>query len=107
MRLRWFPSSDYSWRDLLVIVKYLPEDSAYVMQSLGDDAQWGLQEQLMASAVDSLRYLVWFKTKDATKNINRPKPIPRPGVDDGVDREKIGGNTTKSMDDMRALLGMG
>ena len=43
---------------------------------------------LAASIADSLAWLVWSKTKDAQNNRNRPKPIPRPGVDDGKGRMK-------------------
>lgn len=42
--------------------------------------RWGLAEFLSAEAVDTLRLLLWAKTKDAEKGANRPRPLPRPGV---------------------------
>ena len=35
---------------------------------------------LMADMVDTLRVLVWQKTKDAQDSKNFPTPIPRPGI---------------------------
>lgn len=106
MRLRWFPAPDYSWRDLLVFIAHLGPGAALSQVQLGDDAPWGLSEQLAAMQVDYLRLLVWMKTKDGQLNRNRPKPIPRPGVDDGKDRKKIGGDTTLPAAEMAQLLGI-
>lgn len=105
LRLRWFPSVDYTWRDLLVFVQSLGEDSATVRASLGADAYWGLTEQLLALNADYLRILIWMKTKDAQHNRNFPKPIPRPGVDDGKKRTKIHG-TSRPTAELSVLLGM-
>lgn len=41
---------------------------------------WGLDQMLAADHADSLHWLVWSKTKDAQKGLNRPPPIKRPGV---------------------------
>lgn len=106
MRLRWFPSPDYSWRDLYVIVKHLGQESNFGRVSIGDDAVWTFQAQLQATMVDYLRLLFWTKTKDGSKGRNPPKPIPRPGVDDGAEKKKIGGNTVLPAEQMRAALGM-
>ena len=106
MRLRWFPSPDYSWRDLVVFVKHLPQNSAYVRESLGGDSAWDLNNQLNALIADYLRILVWFKTKDGSKGRNFPKPIPRPGVEDGT-KKRIGKGTKIKAADMAAILGMG
>ncbi|MFC9966339.1 DUF5361 domain-containing protein [Nocardia ignorata] len=46
-----------------------------------------MPELLMADIADSLRWLRWAKSKDA-KHGRPPKPIPRPGVNTGV--EKLG-----------------
>ncbi|WP_052372591.1 DUF5361 domain-containing protein [Nocardia otitidiscaviarum] len=61
---------------------------------------WGLKEMLLADMVDSLRWLVWAKTKDAQKGRNRPKPVPRPGV---AKPERIGEKA--SIADMNEFLG--
>lgn len=43
---------------------------------------WGVHEQLLAEAVDTLHWLQWSKTKDAASKPpkNMPDPIARPGV---------------------------
>ena len=50
--------------------------------------QWTRDQMIAASQADALNWLVWSKTRDGQKNRNRPKPIPRPGVDDGKGRVK-------------------
>ncbi len=65
-----------------------------------NDWRWQLSEQLLADAVESLRWLVWAKTKDAQHKRNMPKPIPRPGV---AGPERLG--TAAPLDDMNAFLG--
>lgn len=106
LRLRWFPAPDYTWGDLLAFISGLGRESAFVRHELGDDAAWGLQEQLLALNADYLRILIWMKTKDAQHNRNFPKPIRRPGVSDGKERKKIGGTTTVSAREQMVLLGM-
>lgn len=41
----------------------------------------------MADMVDTLRVLVWQKTKDAQDGRNFPKPIPRPGLSEPSPRK--------------------
>lgn len=45
-----------------------------------DQAGWTLTNQLLAAAVDVLRWLQWAKTEDGSKGRNMPDPIERPGV---------------------------
>lgn len=106
LRLRWFPAPDYTWRDLVIFVAHLPSSSALSKLQLGDDAYWGISEHLAAMQVDYLRLLAWMKTKDAQYGRNRPKPIQRPGVDDGKDRKKIGGTTTLPAAELAEVLGI-
>jgi len=47
-----------------------------------DPDKWTRVEQLLAFAVDVLRVLAWQQTKDGSKGRNKPRPIPRPGVED-------------------------
>lgn len=61
------------------LVVYLPEDSA-TKTHINDG--WPLTQQLLASAVDELRVMIWQKTKDGQKGRKPPKPIPRPGFED-------------------------
>lgn len=46
------------------------------------DHDWPLDQHLLASQVDLLKILVWQKTKDAKRGSNKPKPIPRPGIEE-------------------------
>lgn len=85
-----------------MIVKQSPNDSALARAQHGDEALWGLPEQLMAQTVDYLAWLTWSKTKDAQHNRGKPTPIPRPGIDSGVTRI---GKGALSMDEMDDWLG--
>lgn len=40
---------------------------------------WEDSEYLTAALLDVTRLLLWAKTEDGQRNMNRPKPIPRPG----------------------------
>lgn len=107
MRLRWFydtDSLDYSWRDLLVFIRHSPKGSAYYSIESGEDSLWGVQEHLTANLVDLTNILVWFKTKDGSKGRNRPKPIPRPGMQE-PGKKKHGGAKIPAQK-LAELLGM-
>ena len=109
MRLRDFLNKEddrHTWRDLFVILTHSKPGSAYYDHMVGDASPWGLTEQLLAQIVDNQNIQIWFKTKDGEKGRNRPKPIPRPGVDPDQDVKRIGGKTKKKAADMAALLGM-
>jgi hypothetical protein len=90
--LRRLGSEDFNWRDLLVIVRHSPESSALFRSVHGvEQSEWSLTNHLLARVGDTLDLLWWAKTEDATKKPprNRPKPIPRPGVED-ESTKKIG-----------------
>lgn len=56
MRFRWFGQGnpDYQWGDLVAFIETLPRDAALARQLLGDDAEWGTQEQLLAMVADQI-----------------------------------------------------
>lgn len=90
LRLRWLGSEGFNWRDLLVVVRHSPEQSALFRAVHGvEESEWSLTNHLLAGLADSAAWLVWSKTEDASKKRNRPKPIPRPGVEDDS-KKKIG-----------------
>lgn len=60
---------------------------------------------LLAESVDALRLLVWSKTKDASRNVNRPEPLPRPGVEPTT--KKRGGTSTTDIDQARERYAVG
>lgn len=64
--------------DWALVIRAQPESALY--RAANPEWRWGLAEFLSAEAVDTLRLLLWAKTKDAEKGTNRPRPLPRPGV---------------------------
>ena len=64
--------------DWAVVIRAQPE--AALHRAANPEWRWGLAEFLSAEAVDTLRLLWWAKTKDAENGVNRPRPLPRPGV---------------------------
>lgn len=99
LRLRDLGTPRFTWHDLAVIVKHLPRTSALVRELDGDDHIWGLTEQLLAAAVDELRGANW--QRGPAKKKDRPKPIPRPGVE----QNKTFGKDAVSMVEMADWLG--
>ena len=81
-----------------MFVRYSPPESALYRSLYPPDAdsQWDLHAQLAADVADTNRLLLWAKTKDGAKNRNRPKPIPRPGVQS--DEKRRGGKTSVPLD---------
>lgn len=100
-RLDQLGTDDLTWPDLAAVVTEAPGDSALV-RALNPDVHWGLTELLLAEAVDTLHWLQWSKTKDAKWGWNKPKPVPRPGVDTS-EYEVIGEAT--DMDELDKALG--
>lgn len=85
-----------------MIIRQSPADTA-LGRALYPDQGWGLTELLLAGMADTLSWLQWSKTEDGRRNRNRPKRIPRPGIDDGSG-EKMG-NTPMSPAQMDEFLG--
>lgn len=100
--LRWrdFPNPEFTWRDLLVIVQQAPPTSAVYRAVAGEEWRWGLQEQLLAAAVDALNGANWQRGQG--KEQDRPKPIPRPGVEPDA---KQFGKGALPIDEMADWLG--
>ena len=90
LRLRDFPSAQNTWHDLVVIVRNLGSESAYFRVTHPDTWNWDNKAMLQASMVDLLNILVWFKTADGQKGRNRPKLVPRPGVEPDKDTKHHG-----------------
>ena len=91
LRLRDFPSPDLTYGDMLVIIQQAPRESAIAKAVDPERAEWSLTDHLLAMIADANTWLVWSKSKDGQKNRNRPKPIPRPGLeDDSSDVQRFG-----------------
>jgi hypothetical protein len=71
-------------RRLRVLIQHLPVESALVRALHGEEAQWGLTEHLLASAVDQLAAGTWMfatvHTPEDGSPPRRPEPVPRPGL---------------------------
>lgn len=94
-----------SYRRLRVLISHLPRESSYVQDTLGDLAQWGSIEHLLASVIDGLTMLNHnFVQSKSKQRLPKATFVQRPGVpkrDEGGRRIK---GSTHSMADMRAIL---
>ncbi|WP_155980834.1 DUF5361 domain-containing protein [Nocardia sp. CNY236] len=90
VRLRDVGSPCLTWRDLAVLIRQSPQDSALLRAMNPDRYRWGQVEHLLADLVDVANLLLWSKTKDGSRGRNRPSPYPRPGVNDTTKRRVRG-----------------
>lgn len=100
-RLRWMGTARLAWRDVWLICRSAPPKSPLAV-ALDVRASWDVADYLLADQADSLRFLVWAKTKDGQKNRRKPKPITRPGQKDANGR--ISDVQAMSIEEMRAFL---
>ena len=77
LRLRDLGTDKLSWRDLAVIARQLPRESALARAMVEESSQWGVTEHLLALVVDVLAVANW--QRGGGKG-SRPKPLPRPGA---------------------------
>jgi hypothetical protein len=89
-----------TWRQLRSFLTHLPRESALARKLLGDDAPWGLNEQLLALAIDVLRQGNYQR---AGGKGPKPKPLPRPGVRK-TDQPIRHGRTDRDPDEVIAYL---
>lgn len=89
-----------TWRQLRSFLSHLPRDSALARKLLGNDAPWGLSEQLLALAVDAIRQGNW--QRGGGKG-GKPKPVPRPGVTQASEPLRHG-RTDRDPDEVIAYL---
>lgn len=71
---------------LLSFATHLQGDSA-TAREIDPDAQWTLVPMLLARISDDLQQFVWLYScvhAGKGRKPTQPKPIPRPGVDDGT-----------------------
>ncbi|MFX0573098.1 DUF5361 domain-containing protein [Nocardia nepalensis] len=90
VRLRDVGSESFTWHDLLVLVRQSPRESSLMAVMHPEVTRWGQGELLLAELIDLASLLLWAKTKDGAKNRNRPRPYPRPGVEDPGSRRVNG-----------------
>ena len=68
------------------MVSHLGRDSA-LASSLNSDSEWTLEAHLLANIADQL---AWANYQRAGGKGTKPKPIPRPGSDEGIETNRIG-----------------
>jgi hypothetical protein len=100
LRLRNVGSEDFSWRDLLVVIRQSSPESALFRALNPKDFQWGLSELLLAEIADAANVANW--QRGGGKRRDYPKPIPRPGVE--PDEQKYGAKPIP-IDEMAEWLG--
>lgn len=83
-----------------VIIKQAPRSSALFRAMYPEEAEWGIQEQLIAVIADYQAILAW--QNGGGKKQDYPKPIPRPGIEDA---DKKYGNDALPIDEMAEWLG--
>lgn len=103
LRLSWLGSEALTWRDLFVIVRQSPLDSAIHRSMTGPDYVWGLQEHLLAAVFDVLAAANWQRGGD--EHAKKPERLKRPGVEKRVDGELVAQGKAVPIEDMDALLG--
>lgn len=106
LRLRNVGTPDFEWCDLRAIIASSDKTTALFRELHPKEWEWDLQTHLLADAVDLLHLLVWFKTKDGSKGRNRPKPYPRPGVEDVDSSKKVRKGDVITLDAARDLFAL-
>lgn len=76
-RLADLGSVALTWRDLLIIVRQSPPQSALARSRYGDAVAWGATEHLLALIADHLAGANWQRSGGKG---TRPTPIKRPGA---------------------------
>ena len=105
LRLRDLGTDALWWRDLLVIVDHLPVTSALHREVSPEWAAWAggdVSAHLLAVIADGVTAGNWMQSRDGQKNRNRPKPIPRPGLEPN---DKKYGGKAESIESIREWLG--
>jgi hypothetical protein len=78
-----------------VLVSHLPWESAYARSELGEQAQWGPVEHLLATLVDIEAFQAYqFAKANRARGAKRPDPLRRPGAPDKK-RSRLAGATTE------------
>lgn len=88
LRLADLGTPRLTWRDLLVIVRQSPRTSALNRARLGEAADWGVTDHLLAGVFDLLAGANWQRGGD--NKAPRPKPLKRPGSK--PEGQKFGGD---------------
>ncbi|QTU67369.1 hypothetical protein F3K22_27250 [Streptomyces scabiei] len=78
-----------TWRELGGYIRQLPSHARTRIALGHTDGVWGLQEHLQALTIDELRIANWQRQNEGVKESKQskpPKPVPRPGMSRGRDK---------------------
>ena len=89
-----------SWRALLAYCRNAPRASALFRVANAEQAEWGPAEWIAADLVDQLQ---WLRFALSGKGAKKPKPYPRPGVED--ETTTTFGGSHMDLDEMKDWLG--
>ena len=83
--LRFFQIDDWTVlpmrRAASLCAALVRQPESWTFRKIVPDWQWSLLgNQLAAGIFDAVTFANWQRFKDGSKNHNRPKPYPRPGV---------------------------
>lgn len=88
-----------TYRRLRLILEQSPRTSAFARSVAGDVAEWSTTDHLTAAVFDALNIANWQRGGGKGR---RPKPLPRPGVEDKTSKT-IG--KAVSREELAAILG--
>jgi hypothetical protein len=95
-----------TWRRLVVLLRYLPKESAFKSATADERTRWGDVEHLLAGVLDAVQLGNYLTTRAHFQGTPAvPKPILRPGERPApeVDQQRRGtGNFTREQ--MAAIL---
>ena len=103
LRLSWLGTRRLTWRDLYVIVRQCPPDSALHRSAAGPDHIWDLHGHLLAGIFDVLSVANWQRGGD--EHAKKPERLPRPGITKQVEGETMARGKAVSIEEMNARLG--
>ena len=69
-----------SWNDVWLVAVNC-EPGSRLAAALDERMAWRNEDWWLRSVEYSLRWLVWAKTKDGSKNRRKPKPVQAPGME--------------------------
>lgn len=90
LRLRELGTPRLWWDELRAVIVWAPEESAIFRARGGESAVWGVQEHLLAAAVNALRLMSWQLGGD--EKAAKPDLIIPPGVEMPSDEQVTRGD---------------
>lgn len=65
------------------LIRRLPADSQLAKEVNGESAEWSQTDHLLAIVADRIADLHWaYVSVNSEDEVERPEPIPRPGIED-------------------------